>query len=72
MVRIFYVPIIPLGSIRVVSEDYWFSAFKAGFPFKAQRIPLDIWMVLGVYGYCAKVFGGVIVVCAVLVWFYRL
>jgi len=67
-VVIFFIPLIPIRSLRVVSEEYTFSALGAGFPFKAQRIPLDIRMVLGLYVRAAISILGLFAVFALLEW----
>ena len=61
-------PTYPNPLVGVVSEEYTFSALGAGFPFKAQRIPLDIRMAVGVYVRGVISILGLFAVFALLEW----
>jgi hypothetical protein len=67
-VVILHLPIFPVSSIRVVSEDFTFSALSPGFPFNAVPTPLDVRMVLGLY-LRAALYGVILIaVIMLLMW----
>jgi len=60
-VVIIYIPIIPIGSVRVVAEEIPFAALYSGYSFKAVPVPLDVKMVIGLYVRGGLAFLGLIV-----------
>jgi hypothetical protein len=57
---IVYMPILPLGSVRVVeASQAWGSGFYGGQSMKAHPVPLDWRMVLSYYGWVAVVIAAI-------------
>lgn len=64
-----YVPLFPLGSIRVLETGYpYVTVGYATQSIKYQKVPLDLKMVLGLYGWFAAGIVGLFIYKSVFDW----
>jgi hypothetical protein len=69
---IFFVPLFPLGSIRILDAGYPYSAVGYSTQsIKYQKVPLDLKMVFGLYAWFVVGIGVLVIWKAVFDWIDR-
>ena len=67
---IVYLPLLPIGSVRILSASHEYgSAAMSGQSLVVQKIPLDKWMVIGMYAFLVGGAVGLVAALKILSWF---